>query len=113
MLVEALIAQICIGLSGQQLEACHKAFEAAGLQTHVTQDVNMVEDRVKNYATAKATSAAQYVGVEKEVGAVLFAAKVARDKKIEYKLIRNNGVVPEVTTGATLNGGSLQFNWRF
>ena len=113
MLVEALIVQICAGLSGQQLEACHKAFEAAGQQTHVAQDVGAFENGTQQYFTAKATHAAESVGMEKPLGATLFLVKVARDKKVEYKLIHNSGLVPEVTTGAGQNGGSLQLKWSF
>lgn len=113
MLVEALIAHVCAGLVGQQYEACHKALEAAGLQSNVTQSINTVEDGTKMYVTAKATTAVQSVGIEKEVGATLYLVKVARDKRVEYHLIRNDGIIPDVTTGASLTGGSLSLHWSF
>jgi len=105
-----MITQICIGFSGSQLEACHKAFEAASIQTQVKRNVELAEKTTSDLVFHKVTAV---TGESVWVGTGI-ALKVVRDRSVTYPILRNpNGVMPSITPSMNLKAGLINFGWRF
>lgn len=110
MLVEALIVQLCTGLSGQALEACHKAFAAAGAQSGFTQDVGMFEKKSTQFVLDTAIS---FTGKD-ALSIAGAAAKVYRDKSFSYPIRRNSdGLIPSIRPNIGILGSGIDFGWKF
>lgn len=109
MLVQSLIAQICVGMSTVDYTACSKALEATSIQCHIAQDVGSLEDYVTTFATRKVTENIN----EKIIGVVGFTAKIVRDKSLSYPVIRRSiGIIPSVSMSAGVGGGSIGLGWE-
>lgn len=110
MLVSLMIAQVCAGLTGTQLQACSKAVEAAGLQIGVTQTVNLVEKKTTEMAVHEVTA----ITGETMWVVTGTALKVYREKSVSYPLRRNpDGVIPSVVPTLGVGQGSLNLGWKF
>lgn len=82
--MEAIIIASCLGLSGNQRDACVKALEAGSKQTGVEQKVNNIEDKVSKTADKDARAIVGDTGME--VGAsVGFIAKAAIEKSATFR----------------------------
>lgn len=109
MLLEMLVAQVCVGLSGQAHEACTKAVEATAVQYQIKQNSDKAEKMFSGIAEKKVT---ELTG--RDVAAVVvFAAKSVHDKQVSTRFIRNDGYVPSVTTSLSRDNGSINFGWYF
>ena len=109
MLIELLIAQMCVGYSGVDHEACYKAAEATLIEAEVSQSVKSAEHKISTSAQHKVTNVAG-----KEVLAIsLFAAKAIKDKEVSGKLTRNKGFVPSTNVSAGKDSGKVSFGWEF
>jgi hypothetical protein len=110
MLVEMMIAQACLNMSGPAHEACAKAIEAASVQTHIAQDVKDVELR----STALAYNMAASVTGKEALVISAFAVKVVRDKSVTLPIKKNpSGMVPSVTPTLGVDTSSLYLGWKF
>lgn len=82
--LEAIIIASCLGLSGNQREACVKALDAGSKQSGLERNVNQMEDRVSKQADTRARSLVGDGGME--VGASLgFVAKAAIEKSATFR----------------------------
>ncbi len=105
-----MVAQACLGLSDSQLLACQKAFEAAGKQSVVIQNVQLFEDRAGQIVYEKVS------GVTGETVLVVFgtAATAVRAKALTYPLVRDSaGVIPSVVPTLGVQFGLINLGWRF
>lgn len=110
MLVSMMIAQVCAGMVGSELQACSKALEAAGVQSGVTQNAQRLEDYSSQYVIRHVTS----VTGDKVWIVVGTAARVVRDRSISYPIKRNpSGIIPSVVPTIGVGSGTVNFGWRF
>lgn len=110
MLVEALILQACAGLSGQQLEVCHKVLEASSKQVNVYQDLTNAEQVTTKIVYDKVSN----VTGTFVVGAAGVAYKVVRDKRLAYPLKRqSDGLLPAISPSVGTNDGKIELKWSF
>lgn len=109
MIVEMLIAQMCVGLAGQEHSACVNAAEAAAIHYHVKQDVGTAERATADLVQRKVESV-----TGKEVAAIgLFTAKAIRDKEVSARLTKGGDGMPSINATAGKEKGSLTFGWSF
>ena len=108
-MIELLIAQACSGLVGNQHDACVAALDKTATQCEVKGDVSKIE----TYVSQRAFTTVESVVDKKIIGAVGLTAKVIRDRSIRQRVVKNSGLVPEISTTAGQNGGSIDFSWHF
>lgn len=109
MLLELVIAQACIGLSGQPHEACLKAVQAASIQYGVSDSVGNAEKVVTKTVESKVS---ELTG-PKALAVIAFTAKVVHDKQVAIQFSRSNGKMPSVVTTFDRTSGRVLFGWGF
>ena len=109
MLLEAAILRVCAGLSGVDHEGCSKALQASSVQTSVAQDSRIIESKLYEFAYG---SIGHLTGDE-VLGAAAVLVKLGRDHSIRLKILENERSRPGISTTAGLDGGRIDFGWRF
>lgn len=109
MLLEMMIAQICVGTAGSEREACTKAVEATAIQYSIARDVKNAESKAGD---AIERELAEVTG-DKVLAITLYTAKVIRDREVSANVIRERGRMPSTNLTATKNSGRVTFSWSF
>ena len=109
MLIEFFIAQICLGGPSMDRMACAKAMEATAIQYEVKQNVAIGEKKISKIVEKKVEEV-----TGKEVLAVtLFAARTFKEKQLSTRLVKEDGMLPSVSTALGFAGGQITFGWTF
>lgn len=109
MLIEMMIAQICVGTVGSEREACSKAIEAATIQYAVKQNVGTAESKAADIVESQVAA----VTGKKALAITLYTAKVIRDKEVSANIVRERGRMPSTNLTAGPGKGSFMFSWSF
>ncbi len=105
-LLDALIATSCMGLAGQQNEACEKALQAGSKQSGFDQMANGYENNQLKYLQDNAN---YFIGKDKieTIGAIGWLTKAAVERKAAVGLTRTLSLVFDMKTG------QLVIRWSF
>lgn len=110
-LLDSFIMVSCMGMSGQQNEACLKAMEAGFKQTGFQQSANAYEEK-----NVKLLEQDAYLFFGKDnvtvVGGAVWVAKSFADKKATFDL-PNFGLCDKIFTQIESGGTHVFFKWNF
>lgn len=110
-LLDSLIVFSCVGLSGQQNDACNKALTAGSQQSGITQTANTYES---NQMKMLETDANKWFGQDAvtAVGGTAWVTKSLVEKKASIGL-PNLGICDKLSTEINSNTAKLVFKWVF
>lgn len=110
-IISSLITVSCIGLSGQNNDACTKALEAGTKQSGIEQETDTYESNKLKYLE---TGSYNVLGKENAqvMGGTIWLTKMIVDKKASINL-PNLGICNSLTTQIDTTSAKLVFKWQF
>lgn len=110
MLIELLIAQLCSTASvGIDRNACVKAAEAFSIQYKIKSDASSGEKIIGDAVEKKVEN----LTGKDLLAALAFTAKIAHDKSLSTRIVKENGIIPSINATAGIGNGSVTLGWRF
>lgn len=106
----AIVAFCATTATGKYNDACTKAMDAGTRQVGLRQSIDKVEDGTVNYVNASAMKVTPKP-IQEAVGSGLYVYKVARDKKLTFK-VPTLGFCSSMTTELEPNRYALVLRWN-
>lgn len=109
-LMTSAIVALCVSSPAMYQSACNSAVDAGTRQVGLRQDVDSFEEKTVSVAKSKTEAA---LGDQKWfLGAALFSAKVAKEKKVDFK-VPDIGVADSIKGTVAPKSYGMVFEWKF